>query len=83
MTSALTSAATSSPATGAITAVADALTAVTKELLERTELNNSPQMQSALVYTRLQAVLDQHRAAIADEDLANVRLLVAAPDAAA
>ena len=68
------------PAT-TLTAVADALTAVTKEISQHEALKNSPAQQNALVMHRLQAVLDEHRAAIADEDLAAVRLLVAAPDA--
>jgi len=69
------------PATNVIAAVADALTAVTTEVTQHEALQNSPAMQSALVIQRLQDVLDQHRAAIADEDLAAVRKLVAAPDA--
>ena len=69
------------PATNVIAAVADALTAVTTEITQREALNNSPAMQSALVIQRLQDVLDQHRSAIADEDLDAVRKLVAAPDA--
>lgn len=69
------------PATNVIAAVADALTAVTTEVTQHEALKNSPAMQSALVIQRLQDVLDQHRSAIADEDLDAVRKLVAAPDA--
>jgi hypothetical protein len=67
--------------TNAVAAVADALTAVTEEIEQNQALKNSPAMQNALVVQRLQAVLDAQRQAIADEDLAAVRLLVAAPDA--
>ena len=63
-----------------VTAVADVAASVTKEITQHEALKNSPAMQAALVYHRLQAVLDDHRAAIADEDLAAVRLMVAAPD---
>lgn len=70
------------PATNVIAACADALTAVTTEVTQHEALKNSPAMQSALVIQRLQDVLDQHRSAIADEDLDAVRKLVAAPDAA-
>ena len=69
------------PATNVIAAVADALTAVTTEITQHETLQNSPAMQSALVVHRLQAVLDEQRNAIADEDLDAVRKLVAAPDA--
>jgi hypothetical protein len=68
------------PASNIITAVADALTAVTDEIAQRSELSNSPAMQAALVQHRLQTVLDSQRKEIADEDLAAVRKLVAAPD---
>jgi hypothetical protein len=70
------------PATNVVTAVADALTAVANELAQRSELNNSPGMQAALVVQRLQAVLDAQRVSIADEDVKAIQLLVAAPDAA-
>lgn len=66
---------------GMIKEVAAATANVSKEIEQRSELNNSPAMQNALVYHRLQEVLDQHRAAIADEDLDAVRKMVAAPDA--
>lgn len=64
-----------------IKSVADAAAAVSKEIEQRSELNNSPALQTALVYHRLQTELDKHREAIADEDLDAVRKLVAAPDA--
>ena len=70
----------STPATNAVTAVADALTAVTHEITQHEALKNSPAMQNALVIHRLQEVLDQQREAIASEDLDAIRLLVAAPD---
>jgi hypothetical protein len=69
------------PATNVVAAVADALTAVTDELAQNQALNNSPALQNALAWHRLQAALDAQRAAIADEDMAAVRQLVAAPDA--
>lgn len=68
------------PATNIITAVADAITSVTDEIAQRSELANSPTMQAALVNHRLQAALDVQRKEIADEDLEAVRKLVAAPD---
>ena len=67
------------PATNVVTAVADALTAVTNEIAQRSELNNSPAMQAALAYHRAQEALDEQRKSISDEDLAAVRKLVAAP----
>ena len=70
----------STPATNVVTAVANALTAVTDEIKQHEALNNSPQMQAALVVHRLQEVLDKQREAIANEDLDAIRLLVAAPD---
>ena len=70
------------PATNVVTAVANALTSVTDEVKQHEALQNSPAMQNALVYHRLQELLDQHRQAIADEDLDAVRKLIAAPDAA-
>jgi len=64
-----------------VTALANATTAVSKEISDRSALNNSPAMQKALVYHRMQAELDQHRQEIADEDLAAVRLMLATPEA--
>jgi restriction endonuclease Mrr len=63
-----------------IAAVADALTAVTQEISQTQALQNSPEMQNALVYHRIQAVLDKQRESIQDENLDAVRKLIADPD---
>lgn len=64
-----------------IQAVADATANVSKEITERSELNNQPDLQAALVIHRIQTVLDAQRQAISDENLAQVRTMVAASDA--
>lgn len=60
-----------------VQALGMAVANVSKEIAERSELNNSPAMQSALIVHRVQAALDAERASIQDEDLAAVRLLIA------
>lgn len=66
-----------------VTKIAEATTAVTNEIAKRSDLNNSPEMQKALIIHRLQAVLDEQRKEIEDEDLEKCRLLIADPDAGA
>ena len=64
----------------AVTALGTVLANVSAELTQRAAEFNTPAMQAALVLHRMQAALDAQRAAIADEDLAAVRLMVAAAD---
>ena len=66
-----------------ITELADATTAVSKEVTQHEALKNSPQMQAALVIHRIQTVLDSYRKRINNEDLDEIRKMVAAPDAGA
>ena len=63
-----------------ITAIAEALAAVSKEVTQHGALKNSPEMQRALVIQRIQEVLDQHRKDISDENLEAIRLMVAPAD---
>lgn len=67
---------------GMIESLGNAVTGVTKEITQHEALNNAPAMQSAMVYQRMQNLLDEHRKEIADEDLDKVRQLIAATDAA-
>lgn len=69
------------PATGTIAAIGDALTAVANEVQQHEALKNDPAMQIALVIHRVQAALDKQKEQINDENINQVRLLVAAPDA--
>jgi hypothetical protein len=62
-----------------ITALSDAVSAVSKEITERSELNNQPKMQQALVIQRVQAALDVQRQEVQDEDITKLRALLAAP----
>ncbi len=64
-----------------ITALAEATAAAAKEATQHEALANSPAMQRALVWQRAQEALDAQRKAIADEDLAAVQQILAAPDA--
>lgn len=66
---------------GMITAVGDAVAGVAKEITQHEALENAPNLQAALINQRMQDLLDEHRKEIADEDLAKVRQLIAAPDA--
>lgn len=66
-----------------VTELAKTTTAITNELSKRSDLNNTPEMQKALVIHRLQDWLDEQRKEIADEDLEACRLLIADPDSGA
>lgn len=66
-----------------VTALAKVTEAITEEISKRSDLNNSPEMQRALVIHRLQEFMDKQRKEISDEDLNAVRLLVADSDAGA
>lgn len=66
-----------------ITALGQATANVSKELEQRSELNNSPELQKALVIHRMQEAIDEQRKAIADEDLDEIRKLLADPSAGA
>ena len=64
-----------------IQSVSDATAAVAREIAQHEQLKNSPDLQQALVIHRIQAVLDNGRKAIQDENLDEVRKMVAAADA--
>ena len=67
------------PPIATVTALSDALTAVTEELKQQSALYNTPAMQAALVVHRMQAALDAQRGLIESENLEAVRLLISEP----
>ena len=54
------------PPIATVTALSNALTAVTEELKQQSALYNTPAMQADLVVHRMQAALDAQRSSIAD-----------------
>lgn len=64
-----------------IKSIADVGRAAFEEAKQHEALNNSPEMQKALVLDRLQAHIDEQRKAIANEDLETYRRIVAATPA--
>lgn len=61
-----------------VTAIADATSNITKKVMQHEALNNSPEQQKAAILDQLQAVIDQHRSEISNEDIDAYRLAVAA-----
>jgi len=64
-----------------LTAIGDATAAVAKEIKARSDLNNSPAMQGALIVHRMQEAIDEQRKEINDEDLEAIQKLLADPNA--
>lgn len=61
-----------------VTALGTAATKIAAEVQQHEALKNSPEMQKAAILDQLQAVIDQHRNEIANEDIEAYRLAVAA-----